>query len=88
MWNADCVASAIFGVGFRYPLRTLNPEALREAILALCDPSPDNCYRHAVENAANKMEQTGGVDNAAKLILREATPAPDHRSSEQTESVV
>ena len=74
MWNADCAASAKLGVGFRYPLRTLNPEALREAILALCDPSPDNCHRRAVEGAANKMERTGGADNAAKLILREATP--------------
>eukprot|EP00614_Pseudopedinella_elastica_P024345 CAMPEP_0172631712 /NCGR_PEP_ID=MMETSP1068-20121228/180718_1 /TAXON_ID=35684 /ORGANISM="Pseudopedinella elastica, Strain CCMP716" /LENGTH=494 /DNA_ID=CAMNT_0013442935 /DNA_START=85 /DNA_END=1570 /DNA_ORIENTATION=+ len=69
MWNADCVQAAEIGFGFRYPLRTLNADALRGAVLALIDPSPQNTYRQAVEVVASKMERTGGAANAARIIL-------------------
>ena len=76
MWNADRVAAAGIGASFRYPIRALaDAAALRDAALALSDPSVENPYRRAIDAVATKMERTGGPERAADLVLAEIAKA-------------
>ena len=75
--NADAVERAGFGCSFRYPLRTLSGQALREAVRRLVDPSPTNSFRAALQTAAARMEAEGGATKAVELLFaRAATVTP------------
>jgi len=67
--NADSAAKAKLGFSFRYPLRTLSPDALGSAVRAVSDSSPDNPYTAVVEKFASKMEASGGAAMAIERIF-------------------
>ena len=70
VWNADCMAETDMGVSFRYPLRTLSVDSLRDAVMEISAPGAENSYRRAVEAAATQMEQQGGAEGAASIVLK------------------
>jgi len=64
--NADNTAKANLGVSFRYPLRTLTPAALREAVENVVQSDTDNLYKTSVQHFAKKMTESG--DAASRAI--------------------
>ena len=68
--NADRAHAACLGVGFRYPLRTLSAQALRDAVLEMVDERSDNPFLLAIDVAMSRMERTGGPGKAVDLILQ------------------
>ena len=70
--NADRAHAACLGVGFRYPLRTLSAQALRDAVLEMVDERSDNPFLLAIDVAMSRMERTGGPGKAVDLILQAA----------------
>ena len=69
-WNADCIDRAKLGVSFRYPLRTLTVDALRDAVLKISVKQADNnIYQQSLQKAAASMEHNGGADKAADLAI-------------------
>ena len=70
IWNAERVSQAKLGADFRFPTRTLTAQSLRDAVLEVSNPDHEsNAYRRSVEAAARRMEETGGAERAAKLVL-------------------
>eukprot|EP00927_Polykrikos_kofoidii_P031005 TRINITY_DN26670_c0_g1_i1.p1 TRINITY_DN26670_c0_g1~~TRINITY_DN26670_c0_g1_i1.p1 ORF type:complete len:496 (-),score=69.18 TRINITY_DN26670_c0_g1_i1:94-1581(-) len=67
--NADKVAAVKCGFSFRYPYKTLQKEALMNAVTTLTDASSASPYKKALDTVVAEVEEGGGPDNAAKLIL-------------------
>merc|ERR1712217_853775 len=68
-FNADAVAAAKVGFGFRYPFSTFTKESLLGAAQTLTSSSSAGPYKEAVEQVAASIEAGAGSDGAANVIL-------------------
>lgn len=67
--NADNVAAAQIGFSFRYPYRTFNTDSLRSAAETLTDPGDPGAYRDALERLATSIDNGGGANGAANMLV-------------------
>merc|ERR1712217_182689 len=67
--NADNAAKANLGVSFRYPLRTLTPEGLRDAVRNVTLGSSQNLYKTSVDHFVKQMQACGGASKAIDCIM-------------------
>jgi len=56
------------GISFLYPLKTLRPNEMREAVEKLCDP--ENEYKRRTVELTEEMEREGGKDLCVSTITR------------------
>jgi len=72
--NAHAVEDAGVGIGFHYPLKSLETQRLHEALLKLTGyEESQTSYRTSVESLSKMLKSAGGIQKAADIILEEAS---------------